>query len=160
MAVTCCFIKEEYFAEHPEFIRMLDPGNTIKQSHRSHLCLKITDNENTFYLPLRNNLGAEIRPFGRIGHALPSGSRPNAGIDYRYALVINEDKYIEIPTEQRIPNAQYQKLAADMEAIQTEFALYLSGFLKAAKKNRIEREPLYRVSSLINFLPELGTLGK
>ncbi len=29
--IECVFIKEEYFKEHPEFVKMLDPGNTGKQ---------------------------------------------------------------------------------------------------------------------------------
>ena len=40
--------------------------------------------------------------------------------------------------------------------IQNEFEQYLLGFIKAANKKRIEREPLYRESSLVNFLNELG----
>lgn len=39
---------------------------------------------------MRNNLGAEIRKFGRIGHAVPSEKRENAGLDYRYALIVND----------------------------------------------------------------------
>lgn len=76
-------------------------------------------------------------------------------MDYRHALIVNPP-YIEIPTAQRIPKNQYQKMTNDIAAIQNEFEQYLSGFIKAAKKKRIEREPLYRASSLVNFLEELG----
>ena len=37
-----------------------------------------------------------------------------------------------------------------------EFKTYLMGFIKAIKKNRIHREPLFRESSLINFVSELN----
>jgi hypothetical protein len=37
-----------------------------------------------------------------------------------------------------------------------EFGIYLNGFIKAAKKKRIAKEPLFRESCLINFLNELG----
>lgn len=158
MAVTCCFIKEQFFIDNAHFTKMLDSGSTKKQSHRTHLCVQIASNVNTFYLPLRNNLGSEMRKFGRIGHAVPANGRPNAGIDYRYALIINDSKYIEIPTAQRIPNSQYQKILTDASTIETEFEQYLAGFIKAAKKNRIEREPLYKESSLVNFLGELGLI--
>lgn len=96
MSITCCYIKEQYFKEHSSFVKMLDPGNTAKQSHRSYLCLKITNDGNDYYLPLRNNLGADVRPYGRIGHSVPSASRSDAGLDYRYALIVNDSKYIEI----------------------------------------------------------------
>jgi len=38
-----------------------------------------------------------------------------------------------------------------------EFKVYINGFIKATKKKRVEKEPLYRESSLINFKKELGT---
>lgn len=102
MSITCCYIKEQYFKDHSSFVKMLDPGNTAKQSHRSYLCLKITTDGNDYYLPLRNNLGADVRPYGRIGHSVPSASRSDAGLDYRYALIVNDSKYIEIPTTQQL----------------------------------------------------------
>ena len=156
MDIICCYIKEQFFIDHSHFVKMLDPGNTDKQSRRAHLCVRITSNGNAFYIPLRNNLGADVRKFGRIGHAVPANGRPAAGIDYRYALIVNDAKYIEIPTAQRIPNSQYQKLIADYSTIETEFEQYLNGFLKAARKHRIDRESLYKESSLVNFLDELG----
>lgn len=160
MSIVCCFIKEQYFIDNAHFVKMLDSGNTNKQSHRTHLCVKITSNGNSFYIPLRNNLGADVRKFGRIGHSVPANGRPNAGLDYRYALIVNDSNYIEIPAIQRIPNRQYQKILTDITAIETEFEQYVSGFIKTAKKNRIGREALYRESSLINYLEELGITNK
>ena len=155
MTINLCFIKEEYFMQHSTFTNMLDPGNLNKQNHRTHLCLVVESDANKFYIPLRNNLGAEVRKFGRIGHAVPSKNRPSAGLDYRYALIINDDIFIEEQTEQRIPNMQYQKIEAEYEIIKREFDTYLRGFKRAMIKNRIQKEPLYRVSSLIYFLDEL-----
>jgi len=156
MPITCCFVREQYFIDNAHFVKMLDSGNIVKQSRRTHLCIQITSNGNTFYIPLRNNLGPDVRKFGRIGHSIPADDRPNAGIDYRYALIINDSQYIEIPSSQRIPNRQYKKLTNDISAIEVEFEQYLSGFIKAAKKKRINRESLYKESSLVNFLSELG----
>ena len=156
MAITCCYIKEQYFVDNAHYEKMLDSGNAVKQSQRTHLCIQVTTNENTFYIPLRNNLGADVRRFGRIGHSVPSHDRPNAGLDYRYALIVNDPSYIEIPKVRRIPRSQHQKITTDITTIQTEFEQYLLGFIKAANKKRIEREPLYRESSLVNFLHELG----
>lgn len=155
MNITLCFIKELYFKENAHFIKMLDTGNTVKQSHRTHLCVQVLISNNIFYLPLRNNLGDDVRKFGRIGHAIPSLTRPNAGIDYRYALLINDSNYIDVPSQQRIPNSQYQKIILDYPIIQKEFEQYLNGFLKAARKKRIDKEPLFRESCLVNFLKEL-----
>ena len=116
-----------------------------------YLCLKITADGNDYYLPLRNNLGADVRPFGRIGHSVPSASRSDAGLDYRYALIVNDSRYIDIPSTQKIPNSQMNKITADYSAIVSEFTVYLNGFKKALRKNRVSREALFRESSLINF---------
>ncbi len=151
-----CFIKEEYFQKHSSFVKMLDTENTEKQSKRTHLCVMIYQDGNHYYIPLRNHLGAEIRKFGRIGHAVPSEKRENAGLDYRYALIVNDNAYIEWQTEKRIPRSQYRRIKNDYEVIRAEFAVYLNGFIRAVKKKRNDREPLYRESSLVNFLPELN----
>ena len=156
MEPKLCFIREAYFKENSSYVKMLDAGVTIKQSKRTHLCLKIELNCNKFYIPLRNNLGAEIRKYGRIGHAVPSTKRQDAGLDYRYALVVNDDSYIETQDQKKIPEKQYKKIKNDFNMIKNEFAIYLNGFIKAAKKNRISKEPLFRESCLINFLYELG----
>ena len=155
MELNLCFIREQYFIDHSNYVKMLDTDNLDKQSRRTHLCVLIEISSNKFYIPLRNNLGDEVRKFGRIGHAVPSEKRMHAGLDYRYALIINDDAYIEKCVEQRIPEAQYRKIKREYEGIRNEFTAYVKGYLKALKKKRIEREPLYRESSLINFTDEL-----
>ena len=156
MEPTLCYIREPYFEENSSFIKMLDTGNTEKQSKRSHLCVMVEHDGNGYYIPLRNNLGAEVRKFGRIGHSVPSEKRKNAGLDYRYALIVNDEAYIEVQTRKKIPKAQYRKIKKDYEDIKKEFTVYLNGFIRAAQKGRNDKEPLYRESSLVNFLSELG----
>ena len=156
MEPTLCFIREEYFKKNSSFVKMLDVGNTDKQSKRTHVCVLIEANNNKFYVPLRNNLGDEVRKFGRIGHSVPSKKRKDAGLDYRYTLIVNDDAYIELQTEQKIPESQYRIIQNDYKTIKDDFIIFLNGFLKAAKKKRIDKEPLYRESSLINFKNELG----
>lgn len=156
MSITLCFVKEEYFEENNNYIKLLDPGHVEKQSKRTHICIKIEKNTNTFLIPLRNNLGDDLRKYGRIGHSIPSIKRKNAGLDYRYTLVINDEKYLELQNEKRIPESQYRKLKNEYHIIETEFETYLNGYIKAAKKKRNEKEPLFRESSLINFHKELG----
>lgn len=100
---------------------MLDPGNYDKQSKRSYLSLRVDVNSNSFYIPLRNNLKNDIKPFGRVGHLVPSKSRPNAGFDFRYALIVNDSSYIERPTTQRIPTSQFKRINNDIDDIEKEF---------------------------------------
>ena len=154
MEPILCYIRESYFLEHSNFQKMLDPGNTRKQSKRTHLCMEVKIDDNHYYIPLRNNLGDDVRKFGRIGHSVPSASRKNAGLDYRYALVINDDRYIEPQVEMKIPKSQYKCIKKDLDVIQKEFETYLRGYIKAVKKKRNEKEPLYRESSLVNFIEQ------
>ena len=156
MDITLCFIKETFFKKNSNYKKLLDIGDTAKQAKRTHLCVKIEMDGNSYYIPLRNNLREEVRKFGRIGHAIPSAKRKNAGLDYRYALIINDDSFIEFQTEKKIPETQYRKLSNDYETIVAEFSAYVKGYIKAAKKKRNEIEPLYKESSLINFFSELG----
>lgn len=152
MTVSLCYIKEKYFIDNSFFVKMLDPGNYDKQSKRSYLSLRVDVNSNSFYIPLRNNLKNDIKPFGRVGHLVPCKSRPNAGFDFRYALIVNDSSYIEMPTTQRIPTSQFKRINNDIDDIEKEFNEYIKGFIKAMRKSRIQNEPLYRESSLINFV--------
>ena len=46
-------------------------------------------------------------------------------------------------------------LLKDYEDIQHEFTVYLNRFIKTAKNGRIQKEPLFRESSLIIFVDQL-----
>ena len=77
-------------------------------------------------------------------------------MDFRYVLIVNNPIYIEVQTERKIPASQYKCIQRDYNLIRSEFEIYIRGYRKAAQKGRIEKEPLYRESSLINFHKELG----
>ena len=156
MSVSLCFVKRSYFEDHPDLVKILDVNDSYKQSRRTHLCLMIERNENKFYIPLRNNLGDPIRKYGRIGHSVPSEKRPNAGLDYRYVLVINDDCYIEPVTDRRITKRQFKTIKDEYKKITNEFTVYLNGYTKAARKGRARIIPLYKESSLVNYHKELG----
>lgn len=153
--IECVFIKESYFKEHSKYVKILDPGNTDKQSKRSYLFIKVAYDGNKLYVPLRKKLGSAERKYGKIGYNLPTESMPEAGLDYRYILIVNEEKYIERPDNLRIPRSQYKKIEMDYPRIEREVIAYVKGYVKKAKKNRIEKEPKYRESSLRNFHCEL-----
>ena len=154
--IRCCFIKEQYFIDNSDFINMLDSGKVLKQSQRTHLCIELKIGKNKVYVPLRNNLGESLRKFGKIGFSVPSVKRPKAGLDYRYSMIVNDERYIEKQSEKKLPNAQYKIIEENYELIEREVNEYINKYIKAARKNRHKIEPLFRVSSLINFHKELG----
>lgn len=153
--INYVFIKEDYFIKNSKFTKMLDPGNEKKQSKRGYLFIELEYENNKIYVPLRNNLGPENRPFGKIGFQVPSSERPDAGLDYRYILIVNDNSFIEQVETQKIPNSQYNIIFNNYETICNEVISYIEKFVKVAIKNRIDKEALFRESSLINFTKEL-----
>ena len=94
------------------------------------------------------------------GNTEKQSKRKDAGLDYRYALIVNDVSYIELQTQKKIPESQYRCICNEYEKIKAEFKVYLNGYIKAAKKKRHEKEPLYKEPCLINFAQELGYLGQ
>lgn len=147
------YIRAQYFEERETYKKMLDPENVKKQSQR--LYLKVYYGENMLLIPFRSRLGAEVRPYGKIGFALPTSSRPEAGLDYRNMLIVNEEKYIEPAKKRKAPAAQRRAIDAHRESIKREAISYVNGYVRMARKERVEKEAKYRESSLCNFHAEL-----
>lgn len=156
----CCFVKEDYFKERIHFLNMLDPEDTNKQSKRTHICILFELNNNNILVPLRNNLGNPLKKFGRIGFPVPSSKRQNAGLDYRYSIIVNDTKYLEYHTKEKLPQSQYSIIASNYDTIRSQLLLYVNKYIKTANKGRHTVEPLFKKSSLINFHKELGIKKK
>lgn len=104
---------------------------------------------------IRKNLGEADRVFGRIGFPVPSMSKPKAGLDYRYIMVINDDKYLRFDVP-RISNKQSTAIQNNYSVIEREAIEYIEAYIRVAKKNRVEKTARFRESSLINFHKELA----
>lgn len=154
--LSCVYIREQYFKDHPDYIKMLDVGNAKKQSQRNYLFLKIEYENNKLLIPLRTNIGHPIRKFGVIGFSVPSDSKPNAGLDYRYILIVNEPTYIEYPTHIKIPASQQKIIFDNYTKIENDVIAYVKGYVSAAIKSLAEKKPKYKESTLLNFNEELG----
>ena len=149
------YIIDKYYKDHPGLIKILDIDDSTKHNIRTHLCLNIEIHKNSILVPLRKNLGAAIRPYGKIGYSVPSKSKPNAGLDYRYTMIISDKKYIQIDTP-RIPSKQIKIISSNYDTIEKEVMEYINSFITKAKKGRINRTARFRESSLINYYSELG----
>ena len=152
-----CYIRQDYFDEHSEFINLLKGNSQNDLNSRTYLCLQITYNGNNILIPLRNNLGEAIRVYGKIGYQVPSASRPNAGLDYRNIIIINEERYL-VFLEPLIPRRQKKIIADNYKIIEKEALNYIRGYIRATQKGRVGCKALFRSSSLINFHKELGLM--
>jgi protein AbiQ len=147
------FIKQGYFDKNKHFIEMLDPQDQAKQSSRCYLFVAIKHNGNNFYIPLRENINFSI---GNIGYPIPSSTRPNAGLDFRKALIVNDPMYIQNLNQVSISSSQMKKISNDIGAIEKQFSRYVLGYVQAALKGREKIDRLYKFSTLHNFHLELG----
>ncbi len=156
MEINFYFIKDGFYKAHPDFVHLLDIDNVSKQGKRSHLCLEISANENKFFIPIRSNLKEPHRPYGRIGHAVPDKFMPNAGLDFRNVLVFKDYEYVVFTQIPKISKTQYNIIEKDYKKIRDEFFHYLNGFVASYQRHRNLLDPLYKDSSLVYFLTELG----
>ncbi|WP_066715705.1 type III toxin-antitoxin system TenpIN family toxin [Clostridium sp. Marseille-P299] len=147
------FIKEQFFMMNENLEEMLDPRDIVKQTLRQYLFLNVKYRDNNILIPLRSDIPKNNL---KICYPVPSRTRPNAGLDYRKMLIINDDEYIEKPEEQRLANSQLKIITDNYETIKSAAIKYVNGYIKAAKKNRERKDYDYKFSTLHNFHEELG----
>ncbi len=155
MAIRLYFIRKIFYQEHQDCPHILDINDPSKQGRRTHVCLDVLYDHNHYLIPLREHLFNPLRPYGRIGHAVPSPKYPNAGLDYRNTLVIQDRKYLYVQKPVVISRVQFSRIVKDFAKIRDEFIMYLDGFKKEYKRGHIMLSPLYKDSSLLYFLDEL-----
>jgi protein AbiQ len=132
--IQYCYIDSQYYIEHPDLRQILDVDDTEKHNVRTHVCLNIKYLGNNILIPLRKNLGSATRPFGKIGFPVPSQSKPNAGLDYRYIMVINESKYLKF-NRPRISNRQLAIIKNNYDTIQKEATIFCN-FCRLCRLNQ------------------------
>lgn len=155
MDIELVFIREDYFREHIHFEKILDTNNPIKGSRRHYLFVKVGFNGNQIFVPLKSNLGDPNR-YGKIGYSVPSTKRPNAGLDYRCILIINEEKYLERPEYIKLNKDQLKLIQSNYNIIEKEVVGYIKGYIKSVTKKRSHIDKKFKESSLRNFHVELG----
>lgn len=150
------FIKEDFFNENSDFVEMLDPFDLSKQTARQYLYINVKYKGNNVLVPLRRNVGNNRKLY----YPVPSETRPNAGLDYRKILIVNNEDYIETPSSQRLADSQTKIINDNYSTIEKAVFKYIDGYIKSANKNREHRDYEYSFSTLHNFHEELGIVKK
>lgn len=153
--IRYCYIYEKFYADNPNLVKTLDVGDPLKHNVRTHLCINVKFQNNSILIPLRKNLGNPNRKFGRIGFSVPSKSKPNAGLDYRYIMIINDSQYIRFDVP-RISNSQIKIIENNYKTIEKEAIDYIKAYVRVARKGRVSMTARFRESSLVNFHNELN----
>ena len=156
---SCIFVKEKYFIKNSHFVEMLDSNDLKKQTQRKYIYLNFKYKDNTLLVPLRSEM-PNIRELGQVGYSVPSTKKPNAGLDYRKILIINDSDYLEIPQYCRVPTSQMYIINEKYETIKKQVKSYVDGYIKSAKKNRHLKDKKYKFSSLHNYHLELGIISE
>mgnify|MGYP000488778775 CR=1 FL=1 len=151
----CVFIKQEYFQKNSDLVEILDPNNLEKQSQRKYIFFGFKYENNTILVPLRTNM-PDISKIGQVGYKVPSEEKPNAGLDYRKMLIVNDNTYIEDPQYLKIPTSQVRIINANYDTIKNQIIAYLDGYIKSVKKGRHLRDKKFKYSTLHNFHDKLG----
>ena len=155
--IRYCYITEQYYIDNPTLIKILDINDSSKHNIRTHICLNVQFNGNSVLIPLRKNLGEPNRKFGKIGFSVPSLSKPKAGLDYRYIMIINNVNYIRFDTP-KISNSQIKIIENNYKTIKKDAIEYIESYIRVANKGRVDRTARFRESSLINFHKELAIM--
>lgn len=157
--VQYAFVFNSFFEKHfddPEEVLDKSKGQSDREN-RVYVCLKLEWEDNTFLIPLRRDIKSmPTHPlFQKACYPVPSTKKPNAGLDFRKIIVVNDESLYRIE-EAKISSKQRDTIQDNFDEIKKKAISYIEGFKKAAKKNRQKREALYKYSALNNFLDELG----
>lgn len=87
---------------------------------------------------------------------IQSNKKPNAGLDFRKILIVNDLSYIEYQLDPKIPASQQSMINNNYDKIEAMVIHYIKGYIKSALKNREFRDKLYIFSTLHNFQKGLG----
>lgn len=148
-------VKEEYFRKYNSIlVEMLDSTDVEKQARRMYMFLSVFIDNNNILIPLRSEL-PDITKLGLIGYHVPSEKRPNAGLDYRKMLIINDNNYLSPIYNLEIPLSQKNIISENYQTILKQAEQYIKGYKKAVNKNRHMCDKKFKFSTLHNFHKEL-----
>ena len=150
-------LESEYFTQNQTYKEVLDENDLTKQARRNYF-LALPYNNKMILVPLRTNCPRGNRFTGKISYPLPSQKRQNAGLYYRKCIILSDEKYISEIKDVNfaIPRAQSNRIIKNFQQITKEIATYIEGYIKLIQRNqKIEVNPRYRYSTLINFHQEL-----
>lgn len=159
MKFKCVFIYKRYFEENKHFIEMLDQDNSLKQANRKYIFLEFKYRGNNLLVPLRSVI-PDISKLGQVGYRVSTEGKPNAGLDYRKVLIVNDESYIEEQEYIKIPKSQLKIIEKNYSSIEKQVIAYVDGYIKSVKKNRHLQDRKFCYSTLHNFHEDLKIIAR
>jgi len=149
-----CIIDNSLFVDYPDLKKEANSKAT-----RIYLGVTIKINNNNYFIPFESKLHKAPSLVNVAQYAIPSNTRPNGGLNFEKALIINESKYIKETTtiqQSIIANSQKNILLNSQKDITTQFESYIKKYIKACKKGREKKEFIFKFSTLHHFKRELN----
>lgn len=125
-----------------------------KFENRPYLFCEFSYEGNKVYVPFRSNINDAGRQIDSISHDVAYNNRPNARLDFRKMLIINDSSYLK--GEVLINNVQHSIIKKDKHIIEQKIKEYIDGYIKNCNKDRSKHAYRYRFTTLINYHQELG----
>jgi len=94
--------------------------------------------------------------YRKAGYPVPSGTRKNAGLDFRKLLIITDLKHVTIQNKVEIPAIQKNKIYEEFDKISARLNSYVQTYVKEVNRKRAKDNFLYKFSTLKNYHKELG----
>ncbi|WP_322907865.1 type III toxin-antitoxin system ToxN/AbiQ family toxin [Paenibacillus campi] len=157
--VEYVFLNDSFFSQQLDDQVLDKTKNKKDRESRVYVCIKIEDEHNTYLIPLRSEVPIHDRNLKKTFYHVPSTKRPNAGLDFRKIVIVNDPSLYRVE-EAQISHKQKKMIHENFNEIKKLAFNYIKGFKKSAKKNRHKRDYEYSFSSLSNFLNELGVQTK
>lgn len=148
------YLKDDFYEDNHDLKEIIYPSRN--GDDRPYFFLSIKYKDNNIFVPLRSHLPDSKKVGGQIGYPVPSSTKPNAGLDYRKLLIINDLKYIETNAYIKIAPSQQRIIRANKSTIEAQVVDYIKGYEKSFQKNRTKRDNKYVYSSLCNYHEELS----
>ena len=125
----------------------------ILQKNRGYGVVSIAINDLIYAIPLRSNLN-HTNGFKTISIEI-DGQIVWNGLDYSKALIVKSEN-IETTTFNTRNQEEFDKIQDNKEKIKSEFAKYVSNYIKCVEKGTSSTDRRFKFTTLQYFHSELG----
>jgi len=146
--IYICTISPDYFIDFPD-VR----DEALDKPQRFYLAINVQINGLNFAIPFHGKLRDDPQ-LREAQYRLPTSERPKRGLNFSKCLLITKPEQISsicLIEQASINPKSQQELRINSDDIINKFKLYLNNYLKACSKNRENREPKFRYSTLHHY---------
>lgn len=121
-----------------------------KEAREKRVYVKVCIDDLLFLIPLRSNISnlTKNSALKNCFFEVPSSTRPNAGLDFTKAVLVENEDLIEC--DGAFAHSQKQRILSNYSLIESMYKTYYERFKKSLKKNRTDRDQEFKYCVLRN----------